>query len=269
MNKHINLMIRLLFIVLLPLLFFGCISNPESIDQVLDECFVDIVDNADENNIISDIRFINPITEDYSFIWSSSNDEVISSTGTVSRKEEDNTVIITVQVYQGLIYKSKNFTFVVPASTKPVVIDINKDVYTYDIVGTKSSLKESDLKDVKENESYNDYLDLISYIHKYHKLPNNYLTKNEASNLGWNGSGSNVWSNASLKGKYIGGDTFHNYEENLPLTTNNTYIELDVNCNKGQRGTKRIVYNRYTFDIYYTKNHYSSFTYMIGEVKDE
>ena len=76
-----------------------------------------------------------------------------------------------------------------------------------------------------------------------------------------------MWANDSLFGKCIGGDTFNNREGILPSTASNTYIEVDVNCTNGNRGAYRIVYNRYTFDIYYTDDHYESFIYMIGEIK--
>ena len=97
-------------------------------------------------------------------------------------------------------------------------------------------------------------------------MPSNYLTKKQAEALGWSGSGNDVWQNDSLRGKLIGGDTFYNNEGNLPNVTGYAYIEVDVNCSNGRRGAHRIVYNKYTWDIYYTSNHYDSFVYLIGQL---
>lgn len=137
----------------------------------------------------------------------------------------------------------------------------NIDEYTYDLNGTKSRYKASELELVDEETTYIRYLSVASYIYSYHHLPSNYLTKNEAKNLGWCGSG-NLWVNNSLLNRTIGGDKFNNYEGYLPAST--YYIELDVNCTNGNRGGNRIVYSTYTFDIYYTNDHYASFTYIIG-----
>lgn len=141
------------------------------------------------------------------------------------------------------------------------------DEYTYDIVNTKSLLKISELRTVYENQEYSNYLDVASYIYHFHKLPSNYLTKSQAEALGWSGSGGNVWQNDSLYGKLIGGDNFYNSEGNLPSVTGYAYVEVDVNCSDGRRGSHRIVYNRVTWDIYYSDDHYDSFVYLIGQVK--
>lgn len=141
---------------------------------------------------------------------------------------------------------------------------IQVDTYTYDKEGTRSKLKVEDLNTVYIDREYNNYLDVCSYIYHFHKLPSNFLTKSQAENLGWSGNGNNVWQNSSLYGKNIGGDTFYNNEGLLPYVIGYAYVELDVNCSNGRRGSCRIVYNRYTWDIYYTSNHYDSFVYLIG-----
>lgn len=143
----------------------------------------------------------------------------------------------------------------------------NLDEYTYDIENTKSKLKISELKTVYENQEYSNYLDVASYIYYFHKLPSNYLTKSQAEALGWSGSGNNVWQNDDLYGKLIGGDRFYNNEGNLPKTSTYAYVEVDVNCSNGRRGTHRLVYNKLTWDIYYTDDHYDSFIYLIGQAK--
>lgn len=158
-------------------------------------------------------------------------------------------------------YENKELSFNIK------LIEKANDGYTYDLENTKSQLKVSDLNTVYEDQEYSNYLDVASYIYHFHKLPKNYLTKSKAESLGWNGSGSNVWQNDALYGKLIGGDTFYNNEGNLPEVKGYAYVEVDVNCNGGNRGRYRLVYNKTTWDIYYTKNHYDSFVYLIGVLK--
>ncbi len=158
-------------------------------------------------------------------------------------------------------YNGVNLSFSVE-----LIQDVSNE-YTYDIENTKSLLKISELRTVYENQEYSNYLDVVSYIYHFHKLPKNYLTKSQAEALGWSGSGSNVWQNDSLYGKLIGGDNFYNNEGNLPSVTGYAYVEVDVNCSNGRRGSHRIVYNRVTWDIYYSDDHYDSFVYLIGQVK--
>ena len=135
------------------------------------------------------------------------------------------------------------------------------------IIYINNGIKISELNKVYEDQEYTNYLDVASYIYHFHKLPRNYLTKSQAENLGWTGSGNNVWQNSSLEGKLIGGDTFYNSEGSLPSVIGYAYVEVDVDCYNGRRGSHRLVYNKVTWDIYYTTNHYDSFVYLIGRSK--
>ena len=56
---------------------------------------------------------------------------------------------------------------------------------------------------------------IADYIFQHGKLPDNFITKKEAQNLGWNSSYNYVGDVAP--GKSIGGDRFGNYEGLLPL----------------------------------------------------
>ncbi|UOU96804.1 hypothetical protein MUU74_09885 [Chryseobacterium daecheongense] len=95
---------------------------------------------------------------------------------------------------------------------------------------------------------------VISYVKQNHKLPDYYITKNEARRQGWNPSQGNLCE--VLPGRAIGGDKFSNREGNLPK--GERYFEADVNYNCGNRNADRIVFTE-DGDVYLTKNHYKSF----------
>lgn len=257
--------LKIFYVLIIVLLMFlsGCsYNNNHHLKKALDETINNFSQTYDLENITDDLQFIEIDKYGNYYLWNSSNEYVISNTGKVNRHLYDVDITLTVKIYEnkdfdGIFYQ---------ATINCIVLKIDADGHTYDLKNVKSFLSIYDLNEVEENECYVNYLDVIAYIYYYKKLPNNYLTKNEAQKLGWSGSG-NVWVNNSLKNKNIGGDTFKNYEQLLPIVDKNTYIEVDVNCKDGIRGKYRLVYNRYTFDIYYTDDHYNSFTYMIGELK--
>lgn len=95
---------------------------------------------------------------------------------------------------------------------------------------------------------------VISYVKQNHRLPDYYITKNEARKQGWNPSKGNLCD--VLPGKAIGGDHFGNREGRLPDAEK--YFEADVNYHCGGRNADRIIYTR-NGDVYLTKNHYKSF----------
>ena len=94
------------------------------------------------------------------------------------------------------------------------------------------------------------------YLHLYRQLPPNFMTKDEARDLGW--SGGDLWSYAPDRA--IGGDRFGNREGLLP---EGSWHECDVNYAGGSRGAERLVWND-DGDIYYTGDHYESFTQLYG-----
>ncbi|WP_027379737.1 ribonuclease domain-containing protein [Chryseobacterium daeguense] len=95
---------------------------------------------------------------------------------------------------------------------------------------------------------------VINYVKQNHKLPDYYITKNEARKHGWTASKGNLCE--VLPGKAIGGDKFTNREGTLPK--NDKYFEADVNYNCGRRNADRIIFTK-NGDVYLTKNHYKSF----------
>ena len=117
-------------------------------------------------------------------------------------------------------------------------------------------------QEIAENDYYSSKDDVALYLHLYRKLPDNYLTKQEARELGWEASKGNLWEVTDQK--IIGGDRFGNREGKLPDQPGRQYYEADVNYEGGYRGAERIVYSNDGL-IYYTDDHYETFTLLYGE----
>jgi len=94
------------------------------------------------------------------------------------------------------------------------------------------------------------------YLHVFRELPPNFLTKQEARELGWVSSKGNLWDVA--EGLSIGGDVFGNREGLLPDEDDRTWYECDVNYFGGYREDERVVFSDDGL-IYYTEDHYESF----------
>lgn len=106
---------------------------------------------------------------------------------------------------------------------------------------------------IDQSDTYDQKDDVALYLHTYHELPSNYMTKAEAREHGWEGGAlSQV-----VEGMCIGGDVFGNYEGILP--EEDTYHECDINTlNSTSRGAERIIWSD-DWDIYYTDDHYETF----------
>lgn len=111
-------------------------------------------------------------------------------------------------------------------------------------------------------QAYRDTESVAAYLHLYGELPPNYLTKNEAEGLGWVSSKGNLWDVTDHG--CIGGDRFGNYEGLLPTAKGRKYFECDVNYEGGYRGSDRIIFSNDGL-IYFTGDHYASFTLLYGE----
>lgn len=109
--------------------------------------------------------------------------------------------------------------------------------------------------DIVIGQPYETKEEVALYIHTFKELPPNYLTKKEASSLGWESHLGNLWD-VTDRG-VIGGDRFGNREGLLPK--GETYYECDVNYEGGFRGGERLVYTKYGEVIYFTEDHYASF----------
>jgi len=103
--------------------------------------------------------------------------------------------------------------------------------------------------------------DVSLYIYTYGKLPENFITKSEAQDLGWSGGSVERYK----EGAAIGGDKFGNYEGLLPKKSGRKYYECDIDTKgKSSRGAKRIIFSNDGL-IYYTSDHYESFTLLYGD----
>ena len=107
--------------------------------------------------------------------------------------------------------------------------------------------------------SYTAKEDVALYIHTYGCLPANFMTKDEARKLGWEGGGLEAYA----PGMCIGGDYFGNYEGMLPEDRDYTECDIDT-LGRDSRGAKRIVFSDDGL-IYYTEDHYESFELLYGE----
>lgn len=104
--------------------------------------------------------------------------------------------------------------------------------------------------EIDEKGEYSTAADVAAYIHKYHKLPPNYVTKSEAKKMGLKGSEC-----PDKYGIMVGGDRFGNREKLLP---DDDYYEADVDYNGDRRGVNRLVYTK-DGTVYHTTDHYNSY----------
>lgn len=119
-------------------------------------------------------------------------------------------------------------------------------------------LPEEDQASIDEDGTYNSAEDVSLYLYTYGHLPENYITKSEARDLGWTGGSVEKYA----PGYAIGGDRFGNREGVLP---DGNYHECDIDTiGENSRGAKRLVYAD-DGRIYYTEDHYETFTLLYGE----
>ena len=96
---------------------------------------------------------------------------------------------------------------------------------------------------------------IADYLFAHGELPPNFITKAEAQALGWDCGDLSRYA----PGKSIGGDTFGNYEGQLPKAKGWKFRECDVRYSGGKRGAERIVYSN-DGHVWYTADHYETFT---------
>lgn len=110
---------------------------------------------------------------------------------------------------------------------------------------------------VTEDGCYLSMEEVAVYLATYTHLPENFITKNKASSMGWDSRKGNLWAVAT--GCAIGGDRFGNYEGLLPDQKGRRWTECDVNYAGGYRGGERVVFSNDGL-IYYTADHYADFS---------
>ena len=138
-----------------------------------------------------------------------------------------------------------------PVATLPAESpSLPETVYTDGGSGEETTAGESLLA---PDGTYSSMEDVALYLHTYGELPDNFMTKSEARQLGWSGGGLEDYA----PGMCIGGDTFGNREGLLPAGA--TYHECDIGTlGEDSRGAERIVWDT-EGNIYYTGDHYESF----------
>lgn len=131
--------------------------------------------------------------------------------------------------------------------------------------GAEDDAPYEDLPAIAEDGSYNSMEDVSLYLHTYDHLPDNYITKQEARDLGWTGGSVERYA----PGCAIGGDRFGNREGLLPSEKGRTYYECDIDTiGETSRGAKRIIFSSDGL-IYYTEDHYESFTLLYPVVTEK
>lgn len=100
---------------------------------------------------------------------------------------------------------------------------------------------------------------IADYIFANGCLPDNFITKRQAQDLGWDSSYNYVGDVAP--GKSIGGDRFGNYEGLLPTAKGRQYYECDCYYTGRKRNAYRIIFSNDGL-VYYTGTHYESFVEM-------
>lgn len=110
-------------------------------------------------------------------------------------------------------------------------------------------------------ESYYDVKNVVLYLENYGELPPNYITKEEARELGWSGGTVEKYK----EGAAIGGDHFGNHEGLLPTSKGRSYTECDIDTlGYGSRGVRRLIFSNDGL-YFYTDDHYESFKQVTVE----
>ena len=112
---------------------------------------------------------------------------------------------------------------------------------------------------VTEGEYYYDLEHVVLYLDRYGVLPDNYITKDEARALGWEGGSVENY----LDGAAIDGDRFGNREGLLPKAAGRSYTECDIDTDgQSSRGAKRLVFSNDGL-YFYAEDHYETFDELV------
>lgn len=151
----------------------------------------------------------------------------------ITRPESiDASGVLTATIQANSLKASKNFDFTILAKS----------------ADGNSLIDEFGLYDDKDNVSL--------YIVTYKKLPSNYYDRDKFNSI------KNKWTPENKYACF--GGRHGNKEGHLPK--NDSYYECDVDYGpkgpKNGRGAKRLVFSLETLNVYYTSNHYNSFTQL-------
>lgn len=166
-----------------------------------------------------------------------------------------------VAVGKSMIYQNDTYELAYDKShgSYPIIIKvirreiiINNDDSSFNDYGYP--IIEVDIDDYKVVEIglYNTKEEVAIYIYLFNHLPSNYKTKSQFNK-------SDYTKENKLS---TGGDRFYNKEGRLPDISNIKYIEADIDYAGGGRNSKRIVYAIEPLLIFYTADHYYTFSIM-------
>jgi cold shock CspA family protein len=158
-------------------------------------------------------------------------------------------------------YHKKNKSLRSFMFTLCVILAIASGIYTFVSKSSPSSSNASPIVSTSlSGVQYTTKNEVAKYICENGHLPSNYVNKSEGKRLYEQKTGRifTKWNFNPLTtlGVMIGGDYFENREGLLPQ---GTWYEADVDYFASNRGTNRLVYSS-GCNIYYTGNHYKSFS---------
>lgn len=94
------------------------------------------------------------------------------------------------------------------------------------------------------------------YLKYMGKLPNYYITKDEAKHHGWVAIKGNLYK--VLPDKMLFGGEYYNDNEKLPSKSGRVWYEADINYKGGYRNKERILFSNDGL-IFVTYDHYKTF----------
>jgi len=190
-----------------------------------------------------------------------SSDE-ISSLGVVGGADGPTTIVIGQSSDEQTNIDAPDIDDTEPIESPSVVlvsdgkpIELDGEPLGDAIVGVQSLATDS--IDIQEDGWYSSKEEVALYYRKYGVLPDNYITKQEARSLGWEGGSLEDFA----PGQSIGGDYFGNYEDSLPFRDERSYIECDIDTAGRARGAKRLIFSDDGL-AFYTEDHYETFTLL-------
>lgn len=98
------------------------------------------------------------------------------------------------------------------------------------------------------------------YLKYLNKLPEYYISREIAENIGWEPKKKNL--HIVAPGKMISGGRFYNDRGKLPEKAGRLWYEADINYSKGKRNDERIVYSNDGL-IFITLDHYKTFKEIV------
>lgn len=232
-------------------------GNDTVSDAIIDAAADALIDAIEDPSNTSESSPLLPESENsFTYTPDAENDSIyIQLPGDSSPVSSDSSVD---EIFSSESEPDYSYTEEFPSQSTP---DINPDEFPIQPDISYGSPEEVS-PPVEEGEYYYDLEHVVLYLEYYGCLPDNYITKNEARDLGWSGGTPERF----LDGSAIGGDKFGNREKLLPVEKGRTYTECDLNTNGADsRGAERLVFSNDGL-YFHTEDHYEHFTeYAVTE----